>query len=30
MGLYHEINMYFSNELKRGGPRIHFDIKNQI
>ena len=28
--LHYEINVYFSNELKHGGPRIHSDIKNQM
>lgn len=28
--LHYEINVYFSNELKHGGPRIHFDVKNQM
>lgn len=30
MGLHHEKYMHFSNELKHSGPRIHFDITNQI
>lgn len=30
MRLHYEINMYFGNELKHSGPRIHFDIKNQM
>lgn len=29
MRVHYEINMYFGNELKHSGPRIHFDIKNQ-